>query len=397
MKGVILAAGKSTRTHPLTLNKPKALLKVGGKTLIERNMDELFDLVKEYVVVVGFKKKMIMDHLGKRYRGKRVQYVEQRTQLGTGHAVLQTQKLVKGRFILIMGDDLYSGKDLKRCVKHDYCVLVKEHADARPFGIWKVRGKKVVSIKEKPKKKMKGLVNIGAYVMAKKIFNHLKKVKKSEFGEYHFPDAIVSMAKEEDVFFEKSTDFWHPIPFSWNLLDANEAVLRGMKKGIVKGKVEKYAVLKGPVSVGEGTLIKSGAYIEGPVVIGRNCTIGPNCYIRPGTSIGEGCKVGNAVEIKNSMLYDNVSVGHLSYVGDSIIGDNTNIGAGLITANLRHDNMNVVTRFNDKKIDTGRRKFGTIIGDDVHTGIKTCIYPGRKIWPGLNTRPGQIIDKTLVK
>jgi bifunctional UDP-N-acetylglucosamine pyrophosphorylase/glucosamine-1-phosphate N-acetyltransferase len=95
------------------------------------------------------------------------------------------------------------------------------------------------------------------------------------------------------------------------------------------------------------------------------------------------------VEIKNSIIGDNTNVAHLSYVGDSIIGSNCNLGAGTIVANLRHDGQTIKTTINNKLIDTRKRKFGTIMGDNSKTGIGTLIYPGRKIYPFKNTLPGK--------
>jgi bifunctional UDP-N-acetylglucosamine pyrophosphorylase/glucosamine-1-phosphate N-acetyltransferase len=106
--------------------------------------------------------------------------------------------------------------------------------------------------------------------------------------------------------------------------------------------------------------------------------------------------VGNAVEVKNCVIGDHVSIGHLSYFGDSVFGCGINIGAGTIAANLRHDNASVKSIVKGQVVDTGRRKMGAVIGDNVHTGIHTSIYPGRKIWPGKATLPGEIVsaDKT---
>jgi len=101
------------------------------------------------------------------------------------------------------------------------------------------------------------------------------------------------------------------------------------------------------------------------------------------------------VEIKNSLLMNNVSAGHLSYLGDSIVSPDTNFGAGTITANFRHDGRNHRSIVADELLDTGRRKLGAIIGDDVHTGIHTAIYPGRKIWPSCSTLPGDIVKRDL--
>ena len=140
----------------------------------------------------------------------------------------------------------------------------------------------------------------------------------------------------------------------------------------------------------------NGTYIEGNVMIGKDCKIGPNAYIRDGTTIGDGCHVGASVELKNMILMDNSNIPHLSYIADSVIGEKCNLGAGTITSNLRHDNNNVKSVVKDKLIDTGRRKLGVIIGDNVHTGINTSFYPGRKLWPNTTTLPGEIIKKDKI-
>ena len=200
-------------------------------------------------------------------------------------------------------------------------------------------------------------------------------------------------------------DLRWPVSLSYHMKTVpNEFFLKNMLgdkdeegKQQILGVVEKNATIKGPVFIGKNTLVKNGSYIEGPVMVGEGCTIGPNCYIRPYTTIGNNCKVGNAVEVKNSLLGDKTNVGHLSYVGDSILSNNVNFGAGTKVANLRHDNKHVFSMVKGKLVDSGRRKLGTIVGDGVHTGINTSIYPGRKLFTDVETRPGQIIDRDAEK
>lgn len=187
------------------------------------------------------------------------------------------------------------------------------------------------------------------------------------------------------------------IRHSWDLLKANERYVGGLTDPLIDGDVHPLAVIEGIVRIGEGSRLLPGVFIEGNVVIGRNCKIGPNCYLRGNTSIGDGCHVGNAVEIKNSILLSRANVGHLSYVGDSILGERVNFGAGTVTSNLRHDGANHRTMVGGELVDTGRRKFGTIVGDGVHTGIQTAIYPGRKLFPGTSTRPGAVVDRDLTQ
>jgi bifunctional UDP-N-acetylglucosamine pyrophosphorylase/glucosamine-1-phosphate N-acetyltransferase len=181
------------------------------------------------------------------------------------------------------------------------------------------------------------------------------------------------------------------IRHSWDLLRANEQHLGTLQESRIEGQVHPLAVIDGMVEIGEGTRILPGVVIEGNVIIGRNCKIGPNCYLRGHSSIGDGCIIGNAVEIKNSVLLAHTCVGHLSYVGDSILGERVNLGAGTITSNFRHDGATHRTMVDGKLVDTGLLKFGTIIGDGVHTGIHTSIYPGRKLFPHATTLPGQVV------
>ncbi len=185
------------------------------------------------------------------------------------------------------------------------------------------------------------------------------------------------------------------IRYPWDLLRLNESLVGALTEDRILGTVRERVSWDGHLELGEGSVILPGVYLEGNVRIGHNCKIGPNCYIRGNTSIGNQCHIGQAVEIKNSLLMDKVAVGHLSYAGDSIIGPGTNFGAGTIIANLRHDGKNHRSSVGDLLIDSGRRKLGTIIGANVHTGINTSIYPGRKIWPGACTRPGEVVHNDL--
>lgn len=181
--------------------------------------------------------------------------------------------------------------------------------------------------------------------------------------------------------------------YPWDLLSLNEKWVGALDADRIEGTVREHVVIDGHVQLGAGSVILPGVYIEGNVVIGRDCKIGPNCYIRGQTAIGDACHVGQAVEIKNSLLFDRVSIGHLSYVGDSVICARVNFGAGTIVSNLRHDGKNHRFRVQGELIDTGRRKFGAVIGEDVHTGIHSAIYPGRMLAPHCDTRPGAVIDK----
>ena len=394
MQAVILAAGKGTRTYPLTATRPKPLLTAANKTIIEHNLEQLDGLVQEAIIVIGYMGEMIKQKLGNYFGKIKLTYVEQTEQLGSGHALMLAKEHIDERFIVLNGDDFYSREDIKNCLKHYYCVLGQKVKDPENWGIFKLKeGNNVEKLVERPKEFVSDLANTGLYVLDNKVFEI--DLQKSERGEFEIVDFITEIAKQYDVYCETVKDYWFPVRFAWDLLNINEFFLNKIKKSI-KGDVEKGVYVHGTLVVGEGTVVKSGTYIEGNVMIGKNCKIGPNCYIRGSTSIGNNCHIGQAVELKNSIVMDNSNVPHLNYVGDSIIGEKTNLGAGTIVANLRHDNGNVKTVVKGELIDTGRRKLGTIIGNNVHTGINTSIYPGRKIWPNKATKPGEVVQKDIV-
>ncbi|MBS3128124.1 NTP transferase domain-containing protein [Candidatus Woesearchaeota archaeon] len=392
MQAVILAAGKSTRTHPLTLTRPKALLPIAGRPLLSHQLEALHGIAKEVFIVVGYKGEMIKKKYSHRYGNIRLTFVQQEEQLGTGHALMQVQRFLKKRFIVLYGDDLYSREDLKQVAKTKWGVLVKEVEDPSRFGIVITENDKAVEIVEKPTQDVGNLANAGAFVFTPEIFQ--SEIGKSMRGEFEITDMFNAIAKKQIITPVTVKKGWIPIGYPWDVLNANEFLLNEMKGQTIKGSVEKGVVIKGSVKIGRGTLVKAGTYIEGPVVIGEDCIIGPGAYLRPHTSMGDKCKIGRA-EIVDSVLMDEVNAKHTCYIGHSVVGEGSNIAAGTVTADYRHDRTNNVTLVNGKKVDSGRRKLGSFMGDHVHTGINCCIYPGRMIWPGKSVLPGEIVTKNV--
>ena len=187
---------------------------------------------------------------------------------------------------------------------------------------------------------------------------------------------------------------WRDVVYPWHLIDANEEILKIISKKI-EGTIEKNTTIKDKVIIGKNSIIKNGSYIEGPVVIGENCKIGPNCYIRPYTTIGNGCHIGNACEVKNSIVLNNSNIPHQNYIGDSIIVENCNLGAGIKFANLRLDKKNISVILNGNKLDTKRRKLGVIMGDNVQTGINSMMNIGSVIGNNCYIGPGTISNGEL--
>lgn len=398
MQAVMLVAGKSTRTYPLTLTRPKPLLKAGNKTIIEYNLEQLDGMVDEVILIVGYRKEMIEKELGSKWGDMTISYCEQKEQLGTGHAILQTEPFIRNRFIAINGDDIYAQDDIKKLLKYRYAALVRYEEDPSQYGVYQVDDQnRVINLVEKPKEFIGNLTNVGCYMFDKAFFEYIRNTPLSARGEIEITTSILACARQTKFMVELLDKFWLSNGYPWELLNTQEFFMKQSTDENIRGVVEKNVTIKGAVTIGQNTVVKSGSYIEGPVNIGSNCQIGPNCYIRGCTSIGDSCVIGQSVEIKNSIVMDNTNICHLSYVGDSVIGENVNLGAGFTVANVRHDGKNVLSTVKGKLVDTCRRKLGAVVGDGVKTGINTSLYPGRKIWPGLSTYIGQVVKHDLVE
>ncbi len=386
MRAFILAAGEGTRMWPLTDTRPKPLIPIGNKPIIEHILDSIVDAgINEIGILIGYEGRQIAERFGDSYRNAKIEYVYQKERRGTGDAVLHASKFDDERFLVVNGDLYFSGDAIKEIIKYDNAVLGVHRENAEQYGLL-IGEEYLKEIREKVPNS-KGLVNAGVYVFTRKIFEHLKNVKLSPRGEIELTDGINMLAKEEKIKIVKHNGIWMDIGMPWNILDANRAFLERMKCEN-KGEIEENVVIRGKVCIGEGTRILSGTYIEGPVLIGKNCKIGPNAYIRPYTVIGDNCHVGNSCEVKASVIMNNSKVPHFNYVGDSIIGENCNLGAGTKIANLRLDENNIKVAVKGKIVDTGRRKLGVIMGDDVHTGINVSIDVGTMIGAHTAIAPG---------
>jgi len=375
MKCVVLAAGEGKRMHPLTFTRPKVMLQIAGKPILEWNLlNAIATGIKEFVFVIGYKSEMVRKYFGD---GKKwnisIEYVNQGKALGTAHAIGMVERFVDD-FIVLCGDTIFGSKDIRNITKNEISIGLVEVENAEEYGIVETKEEKVVRIYEKMNEPFTNIINAGIYHFNKEIFNYIRKTDKSPRGEYEITDSInqlVQREKMKGIYLNE----WRDVVYPWHLLDANEEILKKTDKKI-EGTVEENTTIKGNVIIGKDSIIRAGSYIEGPVIIGSNCKIGPNCYIRPYTAIGNNCHVGNACEVKNSIVMDKSNVPHQNYIGDSIIGSNCNLGAGTKIANLRLDKKNINVILNGKKLDTKRRKFGAIIGDHVQTGINATINVG---------------------
>lgn len=396
MKVVIFAAGESTRTAPLTVTRPKPLLPVLNKPILAHQLEALAGTVDEAIVVVGYRNDMIRRAFKQEYAGIRLRYALQEERRGTGHALLTVAQAIREPFLAMNGDDLYAAEDIAALADTRTGALAKRMNNPTMYGVFELDSDgKPTGLVEKPENPPSDLANTGVYKLTPDVFSILEATELSDRGEIEITSAIRAMMAMGTFKFQviECRGHWLPIGYPWDLIRANEWLLRNRFEPVLEGEVHPAAHVTGPVHIGRGTVVRAGVVIDGPVYIGEDCTIGPNAWIRPGTTIGNNCKVGQSVELKNSILFEGARVPHLSYAGDSVIGAGANLGCGTITANFRHDGGNHRSMVKGDLVDTGMRKLGAIIGDDVHTGINTSIYPGRKLWPGTSTLPGEVVQR----
>ena len=170
---------------------------------------------------------------------------------------------------------------------------------------------------------------------------------------------------------------------------------------ILEEGLEGYTYLSKDVLIGQNVKISPLATISGPAIIGHNVEIRPGAYIRGSVIIGDNSVIGNSTEIKNAVLLDKVQVPHYNYVGDSILGEHAHLGAGVILSNLKADNKSVIIKTKEK-LDTGLRKVGSFIGENVDVGCNCVLNPGTvilentRIYP-LNSIRGCINKNKIVK
>lgn len=386
------------------------MIPIGGKPLILHLLTALkSNGVNELILVVRRGEDSTKSLLGDGGEfGLKIEYSTQEAPMGTANAVESAKELVgEEDFLVVYGDLLLKEGFIHRLLKsfEEYGEMVLAAIpvkDVSQYGLVKSRNGKLVGVEEKPERVKGGgenLANAGLYVFkGKEIFNAIKRTKKSCRGEYELTDSIkLLLSRGEQIRVVKgSLDEWLDIGRPWDLLEANKRVLSEIETE-VSGEVSGSASLIGKVLISKGAEIKPGAVIEGPAFVGEGAKVGPNCVIRPYTSLGKNVKVGNGCEVKNSLVMDNTKISHLSYVGDSVIGENCNLGAGTKVANLRLDEGQIKMMVKRRLVPTGRRKLGAIIGDYVKTGVNVSIMPGVKIGSSSMIGPNVVVYRDVPK
>lgn len=209
MQAVILAAGKGVRMQPLTLTRPKPLIEVAGKPLIEHVIDALPFEIDEVIVIVGYKGDMIRERLGDSYGGRKITYVYQWMPAGTAHALSIARPFLKGRFLLLNADDIHAPEALVEALRYPLALIVSPHTEPKKFGVvTKREDGTLAEIIEKPENPASNLVSTGGMVLDERVFNY--EAPRHSNGEYYITDPFGALAKDVPMHVVEQ-ELWIPV------------------------------------------------------------------------------------------------------------------------------------------------------------------------------------------
>jgi glucose-1-phosphate thymidylyltransferase len=388
-QAVILAAGEGQRLRPFTVTKPKVMLGIAGKPILQYVVEALAQNgIRQVVIVVGYRKEQIFNYLGPGEKfGVDIVYITQERQLGTAHALAQVRSVVGSEFLVLPGDNLIEAETIAQFVTvKPSAVLVKKVEKPARYGVVTIEDDFVKEMVEKPKEAKSDTINTGIYALTKEVFDFIGT-------ELDIPDVVNKMLAGDYVFRALETEgTWLDVVYPWDIISLNAAVLDRIPANL-GGIMESGVSVKGLVSIGKETVVRSNSYIVGPVVIGENCDIGPNVCILPATSIGDNVVVSPFTTIDNSVIGDDVNIGPTSIIQDSVI-DKGCVIKGRFTACSGETDIKVNDEYH-------RVNVGAMLGVGCSLGNSVAAQPGVIVGnysqvQAMKTLSGRIPDRSQV-
>jgi UDP-N-acetylglucosamine diphosphorylase/glucosamine-1-phosphate N-acetyltransferase len=388
-QAVILAAGEGQRLRPFTLTRPKAMLAIADKPILQFVVESLVAAgIRDIICVVGYRKEQVYDYMGSgEIFGAEITYVTQGAQLGTAHALATVREEVAAEFLVLPGDNLIEPGTIADFLQvKPNAMLVKRVNEPLRYGVVNIQGDEVKDILEKPRETESNLVNTGIYAFTRDIFRFVEAV-------LDIPDALNNaIAEGNSIKAVETGGTWLDVVYPWDIITLNNAIL---KNSVINlgGKIEAGVFLRGNVEVGEGTVIRSGSSIQGPVVIGAGCDIGPHVCILPATSIGDNVVISSFSEVKNSVIGNDVNIGTGCIVSDSVI-DKGCVIRGRFTAVGGQSEV----RING---ETPAIDVGVIMGEECQVASNVTVQPGAIIGNYCEIQMSKVItgklpDRSLV-
>jgi NDP-sugar pyrophosphorylase family protein len=398
MKTLLLAAGRSKRFSPLT---EKSLFPVCGTSLLGLQVQRLHEAgLRDITIVCGSHNRKEIKRLF-----PECDTIEQKDlELGMQGALLSALPRFKnGPVLIVSGNDVIESSafaallEAAKRKETGGAILAQKVKTYFPGGYLTVKAGRITGVIEKPGtgNEPSNLVNIVAHAHneAADLLAELKSVKSKRDDGYE--QALTSLFATKTYRAVPYTDSWQAVKYPWHLLPLLQILLQEITAPRVSKSAEIHpsSVIEGNVIIEDGAKIFQHATVIGPCFIGRDAVIGTGALVRS-SSIGEKCVVGFGSEVKGSILQSNVWT-HMTYIGDSVIGDNVSFGGGTITGNLRLDEGEILSAADGATIGTGLIKFGTIIGSGCRLGIRVGINPGIKIGGGTFIAGGTYVSEDI--
>ena len=365
------------------------MIGVAGRTML----DNTFGLLKsaginDIFIVVGHKKDKLIERLQQQdQNGLNLHYVEQKRKLGIGHAVMQVKnKISPGEYFLLLYGDTLTAENIFSKVQQSFHSFKCPVASIclppsnQMFGnVFLNARMEITKIVEKPKGN-----NLGNYVLSGVFILPASFFKLLESSGNSMEKALKKVVAGEGMRASMWEDDWLDVVYPWEILTANKMIMDSWQESSIAktATLEANVTLHGIVRIEAGAIIKSGAVLEGPCCIGERSYIGNNSLIRSYTSVGKNCSVGSGVELKNCVVMDNSQIGRLSFVGDSVLGENVDMGAGCMTVNRTVDWKPISVKNGKRPMGTGMTKLGAFLGDGVVVGAGNTLEPGMVVAPG---------------
>lgn len=387
-QAVILAAGEGQRLRPFTVTKPKVMLSIAGKPILQYVVESLAQNgIRDILMVVGYRREQVFNYMGSGEQfGVDITYITQERQLGTAHALAQVRTVTESEFLVLPGDNLIEADTITQFVAvKPEAILVKRVDNPTRYGVVTIENGIVKDIVEKPDEAKSNVVNTGIYAFTTEIFSFIE-------AQLDIPDVLNNMlAQGYPISAQEADGTWLDVVYPWDILSLNDAVLRQIQANL-GGTIETGVSLKGLVSVGKGTVVRSNSYIVGPVVIGENCDIGPNVCILPATSIGDNVVISSFSNVKNSVIGNDVNIGPGCIMQDSVI-DSGCIIKGHFTAYSGEADVKV----NKHHLVN----IGAMLGEGCNLGNNVVAQPGVILGnycqvQALKVLSGRLPDKSLV-
>jgi len=380
VQAIILTAGEGARLSGWTSNRPKGMLSIGNRPILDYLVRGITDSgIKEINMVVGYGKNSVMSYFGDGSSfGCKISYLFQDEKTGTIDALKIGMDGIRDEFILVPGDNYVSSKAFKSLIKFSSNILLSGQAERwSKWGEIEVVGGKAKITFENP----------NAY--GRIHFTGIMKINKSlalrliELSGAHLGEALQTLGSEYPFEVVKA-DYWHNIVYPWDLISANSLALRDNLL-YRHGKIERNVSIKGDVSIGKGTLIRSGTYLQGPLSIGENCDIGPNSVIGRSVSIGDNTTIGAFTEIEDSIVMKNCEIGSYCSLKGSVVGDDNTLGSHCIAI----PNDRNIMYFGQEFSISNR---GVMIGDSCRIGSRAILEGGSILLSNTTIGEGELYN-----